>query len=112
MICDTDMLATALWFERYRGRWPVDLHARALAHPPLLYLLTGDEIPFVQDGLRDGEHVRHEMQQRFRDVLATQPVPWIEVRGTPQQRVETSAAAVRSAMTSAHSLADPIELRK
>lgn len=111
VICDTDMLATALWFERYRGRWPALLHARALAHPPLLYLLTGDEIPFVQDGLRDGEHLRHDMQQRFRNVLDAQPVPWIEVRGTPQQRVQMSAAAVLWTMTSAHRLADPIELR-
>ena len=111
VICDTDMLATALWFERYQGRWSTELHARALAHPPLLYLLTGDEIPFVQDGLRDGEHLRHDMQQRFRDVLASQPVPWMEVRGTPRERVERSATAVRTAMMSAHRLADPIELR-
>jgi NadR type nicotinamide-nucleotide adenylyltransferase len=111
VICDTDMLATVLWFERYQGRWPVELHARALAHPPLLYLLTGDEIPFVQDGLRDGEHLRHDMQQRFRDVLSAQTVPWIEVHGTPQERLEQSAAAVLASMTSAHRLADPIELR-
>ncbi|MEP6842006.1 MAG: AAA family ATPase [Pseudolysinimonas sp.] len=111
LICDTDMLATVLWFERYRGSWPTALHERALDHPPLLYLLTGDEIPFVQDGLRDGEHVRHDMQQRFRDVLGAQPVPWIEVRGTADERAEQAAGAVRAAMTSAHHLADPLELR-
>ena len=32
-----------------------------------LYLLTGEEIPFVQDGLRDGEHIRQEMHRWFEE---------------------------------------------
>ena len=30
-----------------------------------LYILTGDEIPFEQDGTRDGEDIRHDMHKRF-----------------------------------------------
>jgi HTH-type transcriptional repressor of NAD biosynthesis genes len=92
LVCDTDVLATALWHERYVGEPAPRIFERAIAHPPALYVLTGDEIPFVQDGMRDGEHIRHDMQQRFREVLAAQPVPWVEVRG----RVEERVAAVRS----------------
>ena len=61
---------------------------------PDLYLLTGDEIPFVQDGLRDGEHLRHAMQDRFREVLAAQDAPWVEVRGTPAERLAQALALV------------------
>ncbi len=87
LVCDTDVLATTLWHERYVGPTPDHLLARAAAHRPVAYVLTGDEIPFVQDGMRDGEHVRHGMQERFREVLAEQPVPWIEVRGSVQERL-------------------------
>ncbi|OBG79950.1 cytidyltransferase [Mycobacterium sp. E802] len=94
LVCDTDALATTLWHERYVGHRAQRLELRAAAHPPVLYLLTGDEIPFVQDGWRDGEHLRHAMQDRFRETLAAQPVPWIEVRGTPAQRTATALDAV------------------
>ena len=87
LVCDTDVLATTLWHERYVGPTPDHLVERAAAHRPVAYVLTGDEIPFVQDGMRDGEHLRHGMQERFREVLAAQPVPWIEVRGSVQERL-------------------------
>ncbi|GAA2753522.1 hypothetical protein CLV52_2194 [Amnibacterium kyonggiense] len=32
----------------------------------------------MHDGLRNGEHIRHGMYERFREVLKAQPVPWIE----------------------------------
>lgn len=41
-----------------------------------LYLLTGDEIPFEQDGLRDGEHIRHWMHERFIEELTKSKRPW------------------------------------
>ena len=55
-------------------------------------MLTSDDIPFVQDGLRDGEHLRGWMTQRFRDRLRG---PWIEVRGSVEERVEAVLSALR-----------------
>lgn len=49
LICDTDVLATALWHERYVGEPAERILERAAAHKPALYVLTGDETPFVQD---------------------------------------------------------------
>ena len=88
VVCDTDVLATAVWHRRYCERPAPGLLDRARRRPPLLYVLTTPrEVPFVQDGLRDGEHVRKEMTEWFREVLDCQPVPWIEVSGTPDERV-------------------------
>ncbi len=82
LICDTDALATAIWHERYMGfSAPEVLAVAARQVRPFVRILAGDEIPFEDDGLRDGEHIRHAMQARFRDVLAETDVPWIEVRG-------------------------------
>ncbi|MDP9181636.1 MAG: AAA family ATPase [Actinomycetota bacterium] len=87
LVSDTDALATGVWHERYIGHRSPSVEELALSRPPALYVLTGDEIPFVQDGLRDGEHLRTWMTQRFREVLAAQPAPWIEVSGSLSARL-------------------------
>jgi hypothetical protein len=57
--------------------------------PPLLYVLTApDGVPFVQDGLRDGEHIRGPMTGWFRSALARQPGPWIEAVSDRWARVD------------------------
>jgi NadR type nicotinamide-nucleotide adenylyltransferase len=111
LVCDTDVLATALWHERYVGADAARLRERARAHPPVLYVLTGDEIPFVQDGTRDGEHIRHAMQERFRRVLAEQPVPWLEVHGDVPTRVAAALPKIADALAGALRFATPLEQR-
>ena len=77
LVCDNDVLAVAVWHLRYLGQPAPHLLARV--RPPALYVLTTPEgVPFVQDGLRDGEHVREPMTDWFRAALAAQPAPWIE----------------------------------
>jgi NadR type nicotinamide-nucleotide adenylyltransferase len=87
LVCDTDLLATMVWQERYLGDASSEVRALANCRRPELYVLTGDDIPFVQDGLRDGEHIRHAMTNRFREVLEAMTVPSIEVRGSRRERV-------------------------
>ena len=99
LVCDTDALATAVWHERYLGtRSPVVEHLAA-GHSYGLYILTSDDIPFVQDGTRDGEHVRGWMTARFRQVLAAQTAPWIEVRGSRVERIAAAAERIDSILS-------------
>jgi len=87
VVCDNDVLAVAVWHLRYLGEEAPALAARAV--PPALYVLTTpDGVPFVQDGLRDGEHVRGPMTDWFREALAGQPAPWIEAVSDRRERVE------------------------
>jgi HTH-type transcriptional repressor of NAD biosynthesis genes len=111
LICDTDSAATTLWHKRYVGVPSPAIAERAAAHLPALFILTGDEIPFVQDGFRDGEHIRHEMQQRFREMLAGYPTPWIEVRGTVEERVEQSRVAIDRMLETELTFAPPLDQR-
>lgn len=93
LVCDTDAQATTLWHERYVGHLSPEVAAAAAAQvTPYARILTGDEIPWVQDGMRDGEHVRHAMQDRFRASLGDDGVPWVEVRGSVEERVEQALA--------------------
>jgi nicotinamide riboside kinase len=87
VVCDNDVLAVAVWHLRYLDVPAPHLLARVT--PPDLYVLTTpDGVPFVQDGLRDGEHVRGPMTEWFRAALADQPAPWIEAVADRRARVD------------------------
>ena len=90
LICDTDAFATGIWHRRYVGCRCPKVEAIADARHYDLYLLTGDEIPFVQDGLRDGEHIRHWMHEIFTEELTASGRRWKLVRGKPEERLDTA----------------------
>ncbi len=108
VICDTDALTTALFYERYMGETSARIMARVAAHLPDLYIVTGDEIPWVQDDTRDGEDIRSAMQKRFRETLAELDVPWIEVHGSVEERLAASLAAIEEHVVPAQRLAPPL----
>lgn len=96
LVCDTDALATSIWHERYLGTRSATVRRLAAGRRYALYVLTGDDIPFVQDGTRDGEHLRGWMTDRFRQELSQRPEPWIEVRGDRAARLAVAAARIRT----------------
>jgi len=109
LVCDTDALATTLWHERHLGTPSPSVQAFADARPaPALYVLTGDETPSVQDGTPEGEPVRARTQDRFREELASRGVPWVEVRGSREERLAAAVAAVDEVVAAAWDLADPV----
>ena len=110
LVCDTDALATTVWQERYRGRSTLPVRDLAAAVPPrALYLLTADaDVPFHDDGLRDGEHLRPWMTQRFREVLTAQRVPWVELRGDRETRLTAALQQVDLLLARGWELADPL----
>ena len=96
LICDTNAFATVLWHRRYMGSHSHAVEEIARRGKCDLYLLTGEEIPFVQDGLRDGEHIRHEMHRWFEEALAAQTVLWKTLRGPHEERLREAVRLTRS----------------
>jgi NadR type nicotinamide-nucleotide adenylyltransferase len=96
LICDTNAFATILWHRRYLGSHSQAVEEIARRGRCDLYLLTGDDIPFVQDGLRDGEHIRHQMHSWFEKALAAQAAPWHVLRGSPERRMQEGVRLIRS----------------
>ena len=99
LICDTNAFATGTWYERY-------FHAR---HPLVdsigqqskadLYLVTAPDVPFVQDGFRDGQHIRNWMHDRFAEQLANlhqsnRAVRIVQIQGSFEQRLAAAIASV------------------
>jgi HTH-type transcriptional regulator, transcriptional repressor of NAD biosynthesis genes len=92
LICDTDAFATTIWHERYMGTLSSAVQAIAATRTYDLYVVTDVSIPFVQDGIRDGESFRQWMQGRFIEELSRKQTPMIVVSGPHEERF---AAAVR-----------------
>jgi len=87
LICDTDAFATTLWHERYVGKESRRLERIVKQETPLLYILTDIDIPFVQDGTRDGEHIRTKMHHRFIEKLKKNKSNFIIVSGSKKKRL-------------------------
>ena len=86
LICDTDAFATSIWHERYMGTPSDDVKAIAAGRKYDLYVVTDVNIPFEQDGIRDGESFRQWMQGRFIEELSRNSTPLIVVTGPHEER--------------------------
>ncbi len=104
IVCDTNAVATELWQRRYMGRTTAEMSRIASRDKADLYIITGDEIPFVQDGIRDGEHIRHRMHKWFITHIKKTGVPYLIVRGTPEERLAEAYAAAKRMIRAKRSL--------
>ena len=102
LICDTDAFATSVWHERYMESRSSAVEKLADSMQHNLYILTGDEIPFVQDGTRDGEHIRHWMHGRFEERLSETGRTFSVVRGTKEERLAQTVALIDTFIEQKH----------
>ena len=70
------------------------VEAIAASHRHDFYLLTSCDLPFVQDGLRDGETIRQWMTKRFEDVLTECGLRWVQISGRGDQRHSAATSEV------------------
>ena len=96
LICDTNAFATGTWYERYRGTRHSEVDAIGQRDKVDLYLLTAPDVPFVQDGFRDGEAIRDWMHKRFAEQLSHLPTPTVILNGSFDERNRRAIEAVRN----------------
>ena len=100
LICDTNAWATRLWHHRYMNEWSPDVETIAMEGKADLTILTDVDIPFVQDGIRDGEAIRAQMHEHFVEQLSAQAAPWLLVSGDHQTRLARAIEAVENLLES------------
>src|SRR5947209_2026338 len=71
-----------------------DASSTSVSRRYALYILTGTDIPFVQDGFRDGEHVREWMHERFVKELRARDKAFVIVEGDPITRLKAATEAI------------------
>ncbi|WP_327413130.1 AAA family ATPase [Streptomyces sp. NBC_01233] len=109
LFCDTDSFATGIWHERYMGdRNPEVERAAALTRRDLYLLTDHADVPFEDDGLRDGPQLRPWMTGRFRAELERTGRRFLVVRGDRAARLETAVAAVDELLAEGWHFTDPL----
>ena len=94
LFCDTDALATCIWHERYMQFWSHKVEAIAEPQRYAHYFLTDCDIPFVPDRIRDSEHLRVWMTQRFAEEFVRRQLPWTLLSGAFEHRLEEAVTKV------------------
>lgn len=94
VICDTNSFTTSVWHERYLNFLNSELEKLTAKRQYDLYIVAGDEIPFEDDGVRDSEHLRHSLNERFMEKLAQQNKKFIVVTGNREQRLKQATEAI------------------
>ena len=88
IVSDTDALATVTWWRRYLGHPPDDVIHFARERLADAYIITSPEdVPFDQDGLRDGEHLRDQMHAEFLGSAIDAGRATLVVQGSRSDRV-------------------------
>jgi HTH-type transcriptional repressor of NAD biosynthesis genes len=109
LLCDTDAFATAVWHRRYAGNRSREVEELASDPARRLYLLTHpDDVPFDQDGLRDGEHLRHRMTDWFVEQLEERGAVWSWLRGDREERSARALESIDALLAAGSGLADPL----
>jgi len=99
LICDTNILSTAIWSEHYFGRTD-DVILEMLKHERCdLYLLLDVDVPWVDDGIRDSLNHRELIHKRFLQELRLRKLPFVIVSGTFEARVDLAIQSINSLLS-------------
>lgn len=111
MFGDTNAFATATWYERYANKRHPDVDSIGARDIVDLYLVPAPDIPFVQDGVRDGEKIREWMHGRFVELIAAAGIPYVLITGPYEARLPKAIAAVDTLLALKNARAPKADIR-
>ncbi len=93
---DTDMYVMKVWCEFVFGKCHRYIIDQIAERKYDLYLLCNTDLPWVKDELREYPDMktRQKLYQIYEDILISQIVPWIDITGTNEERLQKAIAAV------------------
>ena len=96
LICDTDLYVIKVWSEASFGQCQAPILEMIADSSCDLYLLTDIDVPWTDDPLREHPKPddRHYFYHQYRDIVQNSGVPWVNVHGDHQQRLEISLEAI------------------
>lgn len=96
LFLDTDMFVLKVWcefvFEKCH-HWILNTIATRKYD---LYLLCNTDMPWVKDELREYPDLatREKLYRHYKDILINQQVPWVEISGNYEERLQKAIEAV------------------
>ena len=96
LIIDTDMYVMKVWCEFVFNNCHQFILNQIVQRKYHLYLLCNIDIPWVKDALREYPDLitREKLYHHYKDVLINQQVPWVEITGSYQQRLQLAIKTI------------------
>lgn len=99
---DTDMYVMKVWCEFVFDKCHHWILNRIVERKYDLYLLCNVDLPWVKDELREYPDLenRQKLYHYYKDIMVNQNVPWIDISGTYEERLEKAIDAVDNSLLS------------
>ena len=96
LFVDTDMYVMKVWCEFVFGKCHRFILDQIVERKYDLYLLCNTDLPWVQDELREypDPESRHKLYTIYEDIMINQAVPWVDINGPCEERLQKAIVAV------------------
>ncbi|HLX67682.1 MAG TPA: AAA family ATPase [Puia sp.] len=96
LFIDTDLYVIKVWSEYVFGRCEAWILDEIVRRKYDAYLLANTDLPWADDPLREypDPRIRERLFEIYKDLLINQSVPWAEVGGVGDERLERAVGAV------------------
>ena len=93
---DTDMYVMKVWCEFAFGKCHSWILNQIATRKYDLYLLCNVDLPWIKDNLREYPDVetRNKLYHYYKDIMVNQCVPWIDISGNYEERLQVAINAV------------------
>jgi NadR type nicotinamide-nucleotide adenylyltransferase len=98
LFIDTDMYVMKVWSEFVFGKCDQYILDEIVNRKYDLYLLCNVDMPWTKDELREYPDLatREKLYHIYKDILINQNVPWAEVSGSYEERLQSAIQAVQA----------------
>jgi len=95
---DTNMYVMKVWCEFVFDKCHHWILNRIAEREYDLYLLCNIDLPWIKDELREYPDLlsRQKLYRHYKDILINQDVPWVEISGSYEERLEKAIAAIKA----------------
>ena len=98
LFIDTDMIVMKVWCEFVFGKCHQFIYDQIAERKYDLYLLCNTDLPWVKDELREypDPEKRQHLFNLYKNIMLDQKTPWVEIKGTDEERLLNAIAAIES----------------
>lgn len=96
LFIDTDMYVMKVWCEFVFNKCHRFILEQIAERKYDLYLLCNIDLPWVKDELREYPDLetRKKLYSIYKDIMINQPVPWVDIHGSYEERLQKAIDAV------------------
>lgn len=94
VVCDTDVLVIAIWWQEKFGALPESLRLALAQRSPRLYLLLSPDVAWAADPQRENPQDRQRLFECYRGELEASAFAYTIVDGVGEKRLERALQAI------------------